>query len=179
MHIALMEPNDSKAAAQVADLCAASGSSLHLIGPVDFATRDLEKREAEGELDLWIHPDWFEFRRAIARERCYYFSNEGGKTIEEARVRSTSVLMFAGPEGMPERIKEKYPHRMYRLPAAGIAGVRAVLATALEKTGNKAELPVTTATKAPGGRPQPSGEKKGRPRRRSGAKKGGRASTGE
>ncbi|MEO6068441.1 MAG: hypothetical protein ABIQ41_10745 [Gemmatimonadales bacterium] len=165
-----MEPTDSRAADQVADLCAASGSSLHLIGPVGFDIEDLESRESEGQLDLWIHPDWFEFRRAIARERCYYFSAEGGKTIEEARVRATSVLMFAGPEGMPERIKEKYPHRMYKLPATGIAGVRAVLAAALEKTGTKSELPVAAAE----GRASGSAvEKKGRPRRRSGAKKGG------
>jgi tRNA(Leu) C34 or U34 (ribose-2'-O)-methylase TrmL len=162
-----MEPADRHAADQVAALCTASGTSLHLIGPVGF---DAEGMEDEAELDLWIHPDWFEFRRAIARERCYYFSNEGGKTIDEARVRSTSVLMFAGPEGMPARIKEKYPHRMYRLPEGGVAGVRAVLAAALQKTGSKGELPAVEAS-APGA----SVEKKGRPRRRSSAKKGGRA----
>lgn len=166
MHIALMEPNDRAAADQVAALCASSGTSLHLIGPVGFDGEDFEGENAGGELDLWLHPDWFEFRRAIARERCYYFSNEGGKTIDEARVRSTSVLMFAGPEGMPARIKEKYPHRMYKLPADGVAGIRAVLAAALKKTGATSELPATEAA------PE---AKKGRPRRRSGAAKGGRA----
>ena len=80
-------------------------------------------------------------------------------------MRSTSVLMFAGPEGMPERIKEKYPHRMYKLPADGVAGIRAVLAVALKKTGTSAELPESEAPVA----------KSGRPRRRGGAAKGGRA----
>lgn len=171
MHIALMEPNDRAAADQVAALCASSGTSLHLIGPVGFDGEDFEGENTGGELDLWLHPDWFEFRRAIARERCYYFSNEGGKTIDEARVRSTSVLMFAGPEGMPARIKEKYPHRMYKLPAEGVAGIRAVLTAALKKTGSTAEMPTVEAS-GPG--PQASA-KKGRPRRRSGAKKGGPA----
>ena len=166
MHIALMEPTDSRAADQVAALCAASGTSLHLIGPVGFDVEDLEASEAEGQLDLWVHPDWFEFRRAIARERCYYFSADGTKTIEEARVRSTSVLMFAGPEGMPDRIKEKYPHRMYKLPAGG---AREVLTTALAKTGSSVELPEGAAA-AP--RTRATGEKKGRPRRRSGKKPG-------
>jgi tRNA(Leu) C34 or U34 (ribose-2'-O)-methylase TrmL len=159
-----MEPQDRRAADQVAALCTASGTSLHLIGPVGFDVEGLEGEEAEGQLDLWIHPDWFEFRRAIARERCYYFSAEGTKTIEEARVRSTSVLMFAGPEGMPDRIREKYPHRMYKLPTNGVAGVKAVLAVALKKTGSTAEVPTVEAAPAP---------KKGRPHRRSGAKKGG------
>ncbi|HTK55356.1 MAG TPA: hypothetical protein VL295_00915 [Gemmatimonadales bacterium] len=169
MHIALMEPNDRTAADQVAELCAASGTSLHLIGPVGFEVDGLEGEEAEGQLDLWIHPDWFEFRRAIARERCYYFSAEGTKEIDEARVRSTSVLMFAGPEGMPDRIKEKYPHRMYKLPAAGVAGVRTVLTAALQKTGAAVELP---EAKAAGPGPRAPGAKKGRPRRRSGKKPG-------
>jgi tRNA (cytidine/uridine-2'-O-)-methyltransferase len=169
MHIALMEPNDRRAADQVAALCAASGTSLHLIGPVGFDAEDFEGENAGGELDLWIHPDWFEFRRAIARERCYYVSADGTKTIEEARVRSTSVLMFAGPEGMPDRIKEKYPHRMYQLPAEGIAGVRAVLTAALAKTGGATELPAGTGE---GRAPATEGPKKGRPRRRSGKKPG-------
>ena len=159
MHIALMEPNDSRVADQVAELCATSGTSLHLIGPVGFATDDLEGQEVEGQLDLWIHPDWFEFRRAIARERCYYFSADGTKTIEEARVRPTSVLMFAGPEGMPERIKEKYPHRMYKLPMGGVAGVKAVLAVALEKTA------------AAGSDREGAAPARGRPRRRNGSSK--------
>ncbi len=159
MHIALMEPNDSRAAAEVAALCAASGTSLHLIGPVGFDGEDFEGENAGGELDLWIHPDWFEFRRAISRERCYYFTPDGAKEIGEARLRSTSVLMFAGPEGMPERIREKYPHRMYRLPAGSwTAAVTEVLGAALEKTG--------------GGAAPAAAEKKGRPRRRSGKKPG-------
>jgi tRNA (cytidine/uridine-2'-O-)-methyltransferase len=137
MHIALMEPADRRAADQVAELCAESGTSLHLIGPVGFDAEDFEGENAGSALDLWVHPDWFEFRRAIARERCYYFSAEGTKTIEEARVRPTSVLMFAGPEGMPARIKEKYPHRMYKLPADGVDGVKAVLRVALEKAGGR------------------------------------------
>ena len=159
MHIALMEPSDRRTADQVAGLCAASGTSLHLIGPVGFDGEDFEGENAGGELDLWIHPDWFEFRRAISRERCYYFTPDGAKEIGEARLRSTSVLMFAGPEGMPERIREKYPHRMYRLPAGSwTAAVTEVLGAALEKTGGGA-APVVA-------------ERKGRPRRRSGKRPG-------
>ena len=169
MHVALMEPNDRAAADQVASLCAASGTSLHLIGPVGFDVEDLEGEEAKGQLDLWIHPDWFEFRRAITRERCYYFTPDGAKEIGEARLRSTSVLMFAGPDGLPERIKEKYPHRLYRLPAGDwTAAVRTVLGAALEKTGSTTALPGIAA--APTGSAAPA--KKGRPRRRSGKKPG-------
>jgi len=134
MHIALMEPNDTRGAELVAKLCVETGTSLHLIGPVEIPVDSLEAREAAGELDLWQHPDWFEFRRAIARERCYYFSPDGGKPVEEGRFRATSVLMFAGSGQLPDRIKEKYPTRIYQLPAGKPAeAVKAVLTAALKR----------------------------------------------
>src|SRR5262245_38816893 len=101
MHIALMEHTDARATAKVAALCAESALSIHLIGPMEIPTADLEAKEAGGELDLWLHPDWFEFRRAIARERCYYFAPDGTKEVSESRLRPTSVLMFAGAGELP------------------------------------------------------------------------------
>jgi tRNA(Leu) C34 or U34 (ribose-2'-O)-methylase TrmL len=157
MHLALMEPSDAKATSQVAALCADSGTSLHIIGPTDLPMTALEGKEAEGKLDLWIHPDWFEFRRAIARERCYYFSPDGGKAIEEARLRPTSVLMFSGEGDLPERIKEKYPTRIYKLPASGVAGVKAVLEAAMARVGARGSAPEGGKDAAkPRGRPRRS-----------------------
>jgi tRNA(Leu) C34 or U34 (ribose-2'-O)-methylase TrmL len=157
MHLALMEPTDAKATSQVASLCADSGTSLHIIGPTDLPMTALEGKEAEGKLDLWIHPDWFEFRRAIARERCYYFSPDGGKAIEEARLRPTSVLMFSGDGDLPARIKEKYPTRIYKLPASGVAGVKAVLEAAMARVGARGSAPEGGKEAAkPRGRPRRS-----------------------
>jgi tRNA(Leu) C34 or U34 (ribose-2'-O)-methylase TrmL len=136
MHLALMEPIDPSATSKVAELCATHGTSLHIIGPTEVPMGDLEKREGEG-LDLWIHPDWFEFRRAIARERCYYFCPDGTKEIEEARLRPTSVLMFSATGDLPERIKEKYPTRLYKLPKGGVAGVKGVLEAALKRVASR------------------------------------------
>lgn len=157
MHLALMEPTDRRAADQVAALCAESGTSLHLIGPVGFDADVFEGENAGSQLDLWIHPDWFEFRRAIARERCYYFCHDGGKEIEEARLRPTSVLMFSATGDLPERIKEKYPTRLYRLPASGVAGVKAVLEAAKARVGSRGS--------AAEGKTEGGAKPRGRPRR--------------
>ena len=162
MHIALMEPADRHAADQVAALCAKSGTSLHLIGPFGIEVEDLEGENAGSALDLWVHPDWFEFRRAIARERCYYFSPDGTKEIAESRLRPTSVLMFAEAGELPARIKEKYPHRIYKLPARGVAGIKAVLEAALEKAG------------ASGSGPEAAGAEAAPAPRAGGARRGGR-----
>src|SRR5262249_4966501 len=79
----------------------------------------------------------FEFRRAIARERCYYFTPDGTKEIEEARLRPTSVLMFSASGDLPARIKEKYPTRLYKLPKGGGPGVKAVLEAALKRASDR------------------------------------------
>jgi len=164
MHIALMEPKDTRGAELVAKLCVETGTSLHLIGPVEIPVESLEKEEKAGKLDLWQHPDWFEFRRAIARERCYYFSPDGGKPVDEGRFRSTSVLMFAGPEGLPDRIKEKYPTRIYQLPTGKPAeAVKAVLGVALKRAGGGGSAEPETAA-------APSGARRGRGRGRAGHK---------
>lgn len=160
MHIAIMEPTDPRATAKVAALCAEQGTSLHLIGPMEIGTAELEAQEAAGQLDLWLHPDWFEFRRAIARERCYYFTPDGTKEVSESRLRPTSVLMFAGAGELPARIKEKYPHRLYKLPAGNWTdAVRSVVEEAAAKVGGHATGGGLQASEKPRGR-RPS-----RPRR--------------
>ena len=166
MHVALMEPSDAKATSQVAALCAESGVPLHIIGPTELPMDRLEAEEAAGRLDLWQHPDWFEFRRAIARERCYYFSPDGGKPVEEGRFRATSVLMFAGPDGLPDRIKEKYPTRIYQLPAGKPAeAVKAVLTAALKRVSEGGRgAPVAEGEDAPARRPAGRGRGRGRSR---------------
>ena len=72
------------------------------------------------DVDLWVHPSWRHFREAIARERCYYFSAHGGQSLWEARVPDGAVLVFGNePQGMPQRILEKHPERVYRIPMRG------------------------------------------------------------
>lgn len=162
MHIAIMEPTDPRATTKVAALCAEQGTSLHLIGPMEIGTAELEAQEAAGELDLWLHPDWFEFRRAIARERCYYFTPDGTKEIAESRLRPTSVLMFAGAGELPARIKEKYPHRLYKLPAGNWTdAVRAVVEEAAAKVGGREEA----TRRGPQASEKPRGRRPSRPRR--------------
>lgn len=162
MHIAIMEPTDLRATAKVAALCAEQGTSLHLIGPMEIGTAELEAQEAAGELDLWLHPDWFEFRRAIARERCYYFTPDGTKEIAESRLRPTSVLMFAGAGELPARIKEKYPHRLYKLSAGNwTEAVRSVVEEAAAKVGGSEEA----TRRGSQASEKPRGRRPSRPRR--------------
>lgn len=119
--VALIEPRIPPNTGTVARLCAATDSALHLIGPLGFALDDAELKRAGldywSAVDLWVHPGWRGFRAAVARERCLYFSAHGTQSYLAAPYAASSVLVFGSEtEGMPERIREKYPDRIYRIP---------------------------------------------------------------
>lgn len=138
LHIALLERVPAPAAGKVARRCADADASLHLIGPLDFELDDprfIEKGPSNWDkLDWWFHRDWGDFRDAIVRDRCFYFSTEG-RDISEAPLRANSVLIFGDESlALPEKIRSKYPERIFKVPAAPKgekyllqAGVAAVL----------------------------------------------------
>jgi tRNA (cytidine/uridine-2'-O-)-methyltransferase len=77
LHIALINPPHSPNTGNIARLCAATDTSLHLIEPLGFSIADADLKRAGLDywesVDLWIHPGWRAFREAMARERCLYF----------------------------------------------------------------------------------------------------------
>jgi tRNA (cytidine/uridine-2'-O-)-methyltransferase len=121
IHVALIEPEIPPNTGNVGRLCAATGTALHLIEPFGFSLDDHDLKRAGVDcwdaVELWIHPGWRHFREAIARERCLYFSAHGTRPYWDAPYRRNSVLVFGNESGgLPERIREKYPDRVYRIP---------------------------------------------------------------
>jgi len=124
LHVALIEPRIPPNTGNIARLCAATDTPLHLIGPLGFSVDDREVRRAGldywDKVDLWVHPDWYTFRDAISRERCLYFSANAERDYRSAPYRAGRVLVFGSEtEGMPPRILEKYPERCFRIPMPG------------------------------------------------------------
>jgi len=124
LHVALIQPRIPPNTGNIARLCAATDTPLHLIGPLGFSLDDREVRRAGldywDKVDLWVHPDWYTFRDAISRERCLYFSANAERDYRTAPYRDRRVLVFGSEtEGMPPRILEKYPERCFRIPMPG------------------------------------------------------------
>jgi tRNA (cytidine/uridine-2'-O-)-methyltransferase len=124
LHVALIEPRIPPNTGNIARLCAAAGAPLHLIEPLGFSLDDRDVRRAGldywDKVDLWVHPDWFAFRDAIARERCLYFSANATRELSEAPFAWNSALVFGNEtDGMPARILEKHPDRCFRIPMPG------------------------------------------------------------
>ena len=124
LHVALIQPQIPPNTGNIARLCAATDTPLHLIEPLGFSIDDREVKRAGldywDDVDLWVHPDWFAFRDAIARERCLYFSANATRDYREAPFRANSVLVFGSEtDGMPPRILEKHPEQCFRIPMEG------------------------------------------------------------
>lgn len=121
LSIALIEPQIPPNTGNIARLCAATDTSLHLIGPLGFSLESARLERAGldywDEVDLWVHPSWRAFRDAVSRERCLYFSAYGTQSYLAAPYAPKTVLVFGNEtDGMPERIREKYPDRIFRIP---------------------------------------------------------------
>ena len=124
LHVALIEPRIAPNTGNIARLCAATESSLHLIEPLGFSLDDarLERSSVHfwESVDLWVHPSWRHFREAVSRERCWYFSAKGERPYWEAEVPDGAVLVFGNEtDGMPLRIIEKHPDRLFTIPMSG------------------------------------------------------------
>ena len=124
LHVALIQPQIPPNTGNIARLCAATDTPLHLIEPLGFSITDREVKRAGldywDKVDLWVHPDWFAFRDAITRDRCLYFSANATRDYREAPFRHNSVLVFGSEtEGMPGRILEKHPEQCFRIPMEG------------------------------------------------------------
>lgn len=122
--VVLIEPQIPPNTGNIARLCAATDTSLHLIEPLGFSLDNDQLARAGLDywdaVDLWVHPSWAEFRDAVSRDRCLYFSAHGHQSYLEAPYAPNSVLVFGNEsDGLPERILEKHPERIYRIPMSG------------------------------------------------------------
>jgi tRNA (cytidine/uridine-2'-O-)-methyltransferase len=121
LHIALIEPRIPPNTGNIARLCAATDTSLHLIEPLGFAIDDTQLKRAGldywDSVDLWLHPGWRDFREAMSRDRCLYFSARATRPLAEARFRPNSVLVFGNEtDGLPDRLLEKHPEECFQIP---------------------------------------------------------------
>jgi tRNA (cytidine/uridine-2'-O-)-methyltransferase len=187
LNVALIEPRIPPNTGNIARLCAAADTPLHLIGPLGFSLDEKDVKRAGldywDKTDLWVHENWFAFRDAISRDRCLYFSANATQDYRQAPFKPNSVLIFGNEtDGLPARILEKHPERCYRIPMPGDVrslnlanAVSVVLYEGLRKL--DIALPEGAEAAAAGDAGEPAGDAaaaKKKPSRRGGRGRGGR-----
>src|SRR4051794_40891105 len=113
MQIVLVEPEIPPNTGNVARLCAATRSPLHLIEPLGFKLSDAQLKRAG--MDYWRHvnwqrwPDWVSFRRQAGAEAKFWFIESNGPLpYTEASFRPNDYLVFGRETaGLPKQLLEE------------------------------------------------------------------------
>jgi tRNA (cytidine/uridine-2'-O-)-methyltransferase len=136
VQIALWEPEIPPNTGNVARLCAATASPLHLIGRLGFRLDNRHLRRAG--LDYWSavqihrHATLEDFESSMAGARLLCLSTQGTHRYTDVRYRRDDVLLFGSEsKGLPDTFRARHADRLLTIPMPG-AVVRSLnLATAV------------------------------------------------
>ncbi|MDD3310624.1 tRNA (cytidine(34)-2'-O)-methyltransferase [Pseudodesulfovibrio sp.] len=123
MRIVLFEPEIPPNTGNIARLCAATRTPLHLIEPLGFSIDDKHLKRAG--LDYWphvdvtVHPNLDDFLSRVAPSRLVLASTKASAPYHTFRFRPDDAIVM-GPEtrGLPLELMEQYPDRV-RIPMTG------------------------------------------------------------
>jgi tRNA (cytidine/uridine-2'-O-)-methyltransferase len=134
--IGLVEPEIPPNTGNIARLCAATGSPLHLVEPLGFQLDNRALKRAG--LDYWDgvditrHPSLDAFMSALTPARFFFFSTRGRHLYTSVRYRPGDVLVFGSESrGLPEPLLAAHAAQALLIPVRA-EGVRSLnLATAV------------------------------------------------
>ena len=120
-HIVLVEPEIPPNTGNIARLCGATGTILHLVGKLGFSIDDRQLKRAG--LDYWqavdvrLWPDLATLRQEFAEGRFWYTSKKAAKAYTQAEFQPGDFLVF-GKEttGLPEELLAANPEQTIRIP---------------------------------------------------------------
>jgi tRNA (cytidine/uridine-2'-O-)-methyltransferase len=122
MHVVLLEPEIPPNTGNIARLCAATHTRLHLIEPLGFKLDDTQLKRAG--MDYWRQvewqrwPDWAAFREHLGSGARLWFIESGGpRGYSEACFEPDDYLVFGRETaGLPRKLYEADPDRWLRIP---------------------------------------------------------------
>jgi len=122
-HIALIEPEIPPNTGNIARLCAATFTPLHIVGPTGFRMDDRTLKRAG--LDYWEHVklhrhlDLNGLYAAMSSSRFFYLTTKAEKPYFEQEFEKNDCLVF-GPEtrGLPAALLRENADRCLTIPMA-------------------------------------------------------------
>jgi tRNA (cytidine/uridine-2'-O-)-methyltransferase len=154
MNIVLLEPEIPPNTGNVARLCAATKSTLHLIEPFGFKLDDAQLKRAG--MDYWQQVEWHRWKnwREFAEKlppdaRLWFVESNGTKRYSDAKFSPADYLVFGRETaGLPKQLLEQHRESWLRIPMFNAASrslnlsncVALVLFEALRQQGFAGEL---------------------------------------
>ncbi len=119
--VALVEPEIPPNTGNIARLCAATGTPLHLIGKLGFRISDADVRRAGldywDSVDLHLHENFDLFQSSLQPSRFFLFSVHGQKWYTSAQYRPGDVLVFGcETRGLPQELLNAHPGNVLAIP---------------------------------------------------------------
>jgi tRNA (cytidine/uridine-2'-O-)-methyltransferase len=122
MHIVLVEPEIPPNTGNVARLCAATKTVLHLIEPFGFKLDDAQLKRAG--MDYWRHVEWHRWKSwpAFAHSlpdsaRLWFVESNGPMLYTQAEFQADDYLVFGRETaGLPKQLLEENSGRWLRIP---------------------------------------------------------------
>ena len=121
IHVALYEPEIPPNTGNIARLCAATNTALHVVGPTGFRMDDRTLKRAG--LDYWEHVslhrhiDLPELYAAVPDSRFFYLTTKTDRPYTGIEYRDGDCLVF-GPEtrGLPEDLLRRHSENCLTIP---------------------------------------------------------------
>jgi tRNA (cytidine/uridine-2'-O-)-methyltransferase len=122
MHIVLVEPEIPPNTGNIARLCAATKTRLHLIEPFGFRLADKDLKRAG--MDYWQQVEWRrwkswpEFQASLpSGARLWFIESYGPRHYAEVSYEADDYLVFGRETaGLPKALIEQNPDRWLRIP---------------------------------------------------------------
>jgi tRNA (cytidine/uridine-2'-O-)-methyltransferase len=121
LHVALWEPEIPPNTGNVARLCAATGTRLHLIAPLGFRLDDRRLRRAGLDywdaLDVQVHAALADFEATCADARLICFSAHASCRYTDLRYREGDCLVFGSESrGLPPSLLTRHAASTVTVP---------------------------------------------------------------
>jgi len=122
MNVVLLEPEIPPNTGNVARLCAATKSVLHLIEPFGFKLADAQLKRAG--MDYWQQVEWYRWQnwtafaaKLPADARLWFVESNGPKLYTDAKFSADDYLVFGRETaGLPKPLLEQSRERWLRIP---------------------------------------------------------------
>ena len=121
LNVVLVSPEIPPNTGNIARLCAATGTRLHLVEPLGFQITDAQLRRAG--LDYWdavkvqVHPSWEAFLDAVQPARLFLYSTGSARRYDQVSYRPGDTLVFGcETKGLPDDLLAAFPDTVCGIP---------------------------------------------------------------
>ena len=121
LNIVLFEPEIPQNTGNIGRTCVATGTKLHLIGPLGFSLDEKMLKRAGMDywknLDLEVYDDYYDFLEKNKNAKIYYATTKAKHRYSDVSYEDDCYIMFGKESaGIPEEILVDNPDTCMRIP---------------------------------------------------------------